>query len=465
MLANEGRRAPFNLGYDVAADSLLFLSALCYIFTTCRTHQNYHQVPMNTVRFSSNTRSAESTVVSHLDSLGDQRMVHEDDPIVLQERAGCEEMTTSENRGPQKCANRCDEVVCPLFSETSPTSLKFSLSQLWSRQRLFQTPSSSLGPMSRPVSAPPQTVVPDVLSRRSSAATLLPPMSSVESSRRSSLGQQRATSFVTATTASTSAPASSSSVSSCTLPHTPEEVTFSDHAEYTMLVSTTSSRLQDALTEVQKRIIEGREQLDHYNSMIQRHECQRAEAWESRAALQHKRDNLAQEIEDLEGKLKYNDSLTPAAAVGLNRPSIKRQNSLFTNTAGFLWSMSPPKGSLETESGWEPVLEACCLSTHSSTPHMAAIGESNLASATSMTNNASLSPTSAAPASPLSSRSAAPAQPITLLRELQTDMDQIQQRLSIMTSQIKHLQRTFVAPIEKCLAEDRDIWARLSTAD
>ncbi|KAF9960887.1 hypothetical protein BGZ72_005557 [Mortierella alpina] len=140
-------------------------------------------------------------MIAHQEPVGVKKVVQEAGMKVMQERAKGKQMTTSENGGPGKGADRYNEVVRvqqqqqkqeqqqgqeqhhPLSPETSPTSLKFSLSQLWSRQRMFQNHSSATGPMSRPISAPPQVAElhkcdPDVPGRRSSIATLPPSESS-----------------------------------------------------------------------------------------------------------------------------------------------------------------------------------------------------------------------------------------------------------------------------------------------
>jgi hypothetical protein len=47
------------------------------------------------------------------------------------------------------------------------------------------------------------------------------------------------------------------------------------------------------------------------------------------------------------------------------------------------------------------------------------------------------------------------------LRGVQRSIDQVQQKIHSTNSQIRHLQRTFVLPIETCLQEDREELSRL----
>ncbi|KAF9160285.1 hypothetical protein BGX20_002574 [Mortierella sp. AD010] len=49
----------------------------------------------------------------------------------------------------------------------------------------------------------------------------------------------------------------------------------------------------------------------------------------------------------------------------------------------------------------------------------------------------------------------------TLLSQIHKEMEKIQRKINYTTSDIKHLKRTFIMPIESCLAKDRDEWTRL----
>ncbi|KAG9069931.1 hypothetical protein KI688_009256 [Linnemannia hyalina] len=65
------------------------------------------------------------------------------------------------------------------------------------------------------------------------------------------------------------------------------------------------------------------------------------------------------------------------------------------------------------------------------------------------------------PVSPLSTLKSTLTERRDLLRNVQRSIDQVQQKIHSTNSQIRHLQRTFVLPIETCLQEDQGELGRL----
>lgn len=254
-------------------------------------------------------------------------------------------------------------------------------------------------------------------------------------------------------------------------------------------MTTTLSRQQQALARVQERIVQGQGQLEHYHHLILGLEQERIEAIELWTGMKQERDTLGLEIEVLEQVL---TSHSTSVAAG-------RHQSLFSNAVGYLWTVSTPsplKRNAEMENVDNKAPAPCCSSDlQVSTPATAAtttamaiatITGTDAKVATSpkpiglpiVTAAATMEMAFVSPASSfssMSSSSSVPSLPMChrcreraivvdkrmRLNQIQGDVERMQQKIKFLGSQIKHIGRTFIAPIESCLVIDREEWTRL----
>ncbi|KAG0367655.1 hypothetical protein BC939DRAFT_498846 [Gamsiella multidivaricata] len=246
------------------------------------------------------------------------------------------------------------------------------------------------------------------------------------------------------------------------------------------LNSDTMSRscLKLMLAVVQKRIAEGNEQLEHYRQMIQQLMQDKQEAIESQRPLRQERDTIALGIEQLERSSRQAMSTT---SLRRNAHFPKNRLSLFSNATGDLWtasSYSKPNSNHRCELHDINTAFTCQPETvtHTIVSPIMEVPSAPLLFRTliaSPTESAMASPSVSAPLDIVSVTSiSSQCQPCQLeatlaekqaqLKVLQSKMNQSQQKINSTGSQVKLINRTFIAPIQECLEEDCSEWARLT---
>lgn len=214
---------------------------------------------------------------------------------------------------------------------------------------------------------------------------------------------------------------------------------------------------QQALVQVQERIVHGRNQLEHFHLLVLGLEQERNEAIELCTGMKRERDALALEIEVLENAT----TLDPTSvAAGESIDTQGRYHSLFSNTA--ISSPTSLKRDNSESAGAENVdIRTCCSSDGSSKP----IASTIVTTPSPMeTTPASSSSSSSGPSTPMCHRCwerRVYADKRMRLNQVQGDVERAQQRIRFLGSQMKNIGRTFIKPIESCLAIDREEWTRL----
>ncbi|KAF9191248.1 hypothetical protein BGZ51_007568 [Haplosporangium sp. Z 767] len=375
------------------------------------------------------------------------------------------------------------------------SSTRFSaIANIWSKQRMIW--SSSSRPGSRPVSAPPlddrefETLVDGTIASGSSSTSPLDLASTSPVFALFTLGSrpQSRLSRSSLFAKPLSAPAATSSPTP-SQPHSPSYRNavlggFSEANSDTASTSTSASTktINPEVVAVQQRIVEGRAQLEHYTQLIQNHERERSESQSLILNARLQRDTLAGEIEAMESLL----------------ATSKNQEQADSNPTGYFWSISPPKhtltGVLTDTPSQGPA--CCCLygasATEKMTSPMSPKSPQSFHNSQSITSPQIVSPLRSAKAAlvllsnprlsrpssfavtagsssqaqmcPCCLQRAILAEKQATLRRLQQTVEQLLQKINLATSKIRHLQRTFIQPIEDCLAKDRDEWTRLSSA-
>lgn len=432
----------------------------------------------------------------------------------------------------------------PTSSASAVAATKFSFFQLWGRHKFmpssatpgppgFVSPHTTLLPMRRAVSesvvtqeslsASPDQIVVEVFGNNTSTAPLtstlrraLTPLVLVRSTLRPSsspsssvicsdsvgfvidggascaepmrhMGMENAalSSTLSASSSPTSTSSSTSS-SSCFRSLATEihgrtqgydaDFTSGNTSEYN---GATLSRQQESLAVVQERIVHGQDQLKYYRSLVLDLEKGRDEAIQLLTRIRHERDALADEIESLER------ALTSDPVSFSRRGSASRYQSLFSNTAGHIWTMSPPTLLRRNSPGGTEVdcsaATSCCSSdlppttltargtgplVHSKSASFASIA------APPMETASSSSSWTVVPSFTLSTsmchrccERATVVDKRTRLNQIQGEVERIQQRVRFLESRLKHMERTFIEPIMGCLANDSEECTRLRAQD
>jgi hypothetical protein len=233
---------------------------------------------------------------------------------------------------------------------------------------------------------------------------------------------------------------------------------------------------------IQERIVQGQDQLDYYGSLVLGLEKEREEAIQLLTRMKHERDGLADEIETLEKIL----ALDPASVSRRGSTvTVSRYQSLFSSTAGHIWTMSPPTLLRRNSSGGTEVdcgAAASCCSSDLPPPTWTARGTSSLVHSkyanfttiaaqpmeTTLHSSSWTVGSSSTLSTPMCHRCrerASVADKRRRLSRMQGDVERVQQRVRFLESRMKHMGRTFIEPIMGCLANDREEWTRLRAQD